>query len=1326
MTLSGTSEEQSLTIGGFSGTYTLNFNGSTTVPIAYNAPPATVQADLDALASIGGLAPVAGSVTVVQTVGIVEMQTLTEAGNGTYELIFKGSTTVPIASAATAATVQAALNALPSIAAGGGSVSVAGASPNYVVTFNGPPGSVGIFQQPLITSLNVTGTADVTPMQVLPAGTGINTITFGPPITGLTGNGVPIVVTTASTAGLVNGQTITITGVAGNTAANGTWAVSNVTPTTFQLVGALGNGVWTANTGSWSGGGLGIFQQPAITVLATTGTAAVTQTEVVVGTGVYTVAFGGSLVHTQLPLAALGIGGMTATENQAQLNNPFLGKGISQILADPATGNLYVADGDGGSGHDEVQTLTIDLPDSPPFSHNPTSALNPFDFTITFNGATTAQIPYTDELNPAPDTTDALLIQNALDALPTIGGVGGFVIVTPPPAQPSGTITDAAGSPIVITTLSTAGLNNGDQVTIMGVTGDTNANGTYNITNVTPTSFQLQGGFFHHGGGPNSNGVYTGGGTWQEQPGHGQPNNVFTVTFEGNLALNTEPLMTTNQPVPGPMIPPPTIAVNETVRGGPLTVVNGTSGGPGVWRYENGIWDNLTDVVSNIRSTVGSLNSNDAFYGPIPAPVGTFPNTPGPDDDYRIDFPQTNATWTSLALIPDPADPNGAEVLYAALGTAQGSTQKEVDLVNGLTFNILDNGVYWSPDPAGVVANVMWYDGNPFVGTILTPPLLTPDVEQTTEFSVATGALNNALPFVGNPTVNGNIKISVVAGGTSTLATPNFDGENQGVLNGATIFALVSNVTGHLNNVYVSTDGGNDWAATGGLPATLLNANTTFTGEGQYSNSILALNTQTVYVASEDSTSNPTTGAGLVFMTNNGGLTWSDVSIDAGGNGAHTSVHSIVQNGNNLLFGTDGGIFQYNTLTGAWTDLNGDLNITQFNQVSTDASDPSVVFGAAQSNGTVESTGTPGNLVWNMSDDSEGGEMGGYQVAVDPSSNLNVYAVQTVLGSNAVARDSTDGGASWSTILNLNTTTGPLVVDPINPDRVLVGTITGGGAPDLEQSLDGPATTPGSFVDISQNLIAAMPTFGSITAIGIAGFQGAYQPDLGFPLVTDQGANTYAPGTIYLTDGTNIAVTEDDGQTWQDRSSNTILDGLGSIVQLVVDPRNSYTVYAVRSTFGNDQVFESTDAGQTWANISGNLPGVPAWSLALDPRTGNLYIGTDEGVFSSTNGGESWSVFGTALPNVAVHSLELNEVTNTLVAGTYGRGVYELNLDTTPGLEETLTLSNPTTAASTTAGAPTTYTVSFKGVTSGRWLRTPAMPARTPSTSRTRSMPCRA
>lgn len=58
-------------------------------------------------------------------------------------------------------------------------------------------------------------------------------------------NATPIVITVAG-HGLSDGDQVTITEVLGNTAANGTWVIANVTTNTFELVSSVGNGAYTS------------------------------------------------------------------------------------------------------------------------------------------------------------------------------------------------------------------------------------------------------------------------------------------------------------------------------------------------------------------------------------------------------------------------------------------------------------------------------------------------------------------------------------------------------------------------------------------------------------------------------------------------------------------------------------------------------------------------------------------------------------------------------------------------------------------------------------------------------------------------------------------------------------------------------------------------------------------------------------------------------------------------------------------------------------------------------------------------------------------------
>jgi hypothetical protein len=55
-------------------------------------------------------------------------------------------------------------------------------------------------------------------------------------------------------------------------------------------------------------------------------------------------------------------------------------------------------------------------------------------------------------------------------------------------------------------------------------------------------------------------------------------------------------------------------------------------------------------------------------------------------------------------------------------------------------------------------------------------------------------------------------------------------------------------------------------------------------------------------------------------------------------------------------------------------------------------------------------------------------------------------------------------------------------------------------------------------------------------------------------------------------------------------------------------------------------------------------------------------VGADVGVWRSTDGGASWVPYGTGLANALITDLEIQRSARKLVAGTFGRGVWEVDL----------------------------------------------------------------
>jgi hypothetical protein len=136
------------------------------------------------------------------------------------------------------------------------------------------------------------------------------------------------------------------------------------------------------------------------------------------------------------------------------------------------------------------------------------------------------------------------------------------------------------------------------------------------------------------------------------------------------------------------------------------------------------------------------------------------------------------------------------------------------------------------------------------------------------------------------------------------------------------------------------------------------------------------------------------------------------------------------------------------------------------------------------------------------------------------------------------------------------------------------------------------------------------------------------------------------------------------------------------ITSLAIDPLNPRHVFvalgsstlrpfAPPGALGNDgvatragAVYESQDAGQSFTNVSGNLPAIGAAWVAFHRR--QLVLADTVGVFASTGNVSRtrisrlrYGVLGRGLPSVSVFSLTFSPSDpDLMVAATFGRGVW--------------------------------------------------------------------
>jgi uncharacterized repeat protein (TIGR02543 family) len=147
------------------------------------------------------------------------------------------------------------------------------------------------------------------------------------------------------------------------------------------------------------------------------------------------------------------------------------------------------------------------------------------------------------------------------------------------------------------------------------------------------------------------------------------------------------------------------------------------------------------------------------------------------------------------------------------------------------------------------------------------------------------------------------------------------------------------------------------------------------------------------------------------------------------------------------------------------------------------------------------------------------------------------------------------------------------------------------------------------------------------------------------------------PGTIYLTPlWRGIYRSQDGGENWSNitDSQNLPIDWTNVLVLLAGSSGELYTA-------GYSGIFKSLDAGLNWTQINTGVT-LPVMAMAISPADpSTLFAGTQSGqVFESTNGGQSWSDISTGLPGAEIRRIALDpHDLSAVYAGTISQGLYK-------------------------------------------------------------------
>lgn len=375
-----------------------------------------------------------------------------------------------------------------------------------------------------------------------------------------------------------------------------------------------------------------------------------------------------------------------------------------------------------------------------------------------------------------------------------------------------------------------------------------------------------------------------------------------------------------------------------------------------------------------------------------------------------------------------------------------------------------------------------------------------------------------------------------------------------------------------------------------------------------------------------------------LFVSTDGGFNFAPIDPQM-----HVDHHAWVNHpfDPSIVFaGTDGGLYRSTKdgLSGTWSFLGEGIVNAELFDLSDAATSPHLLFAGSQDNGAFEYPGA--GTIWRL---KVGGDA--EMVEIDPTDD-NVRYLATQAQSSLFK--TTDGFATPPTAI-------------------------GAGLPTDWQVC--PFPWSGEYPADPQSQFLISPANPSVLLLSCGSFwRGLPWSSVFTPMPADASTVAVDASNYIYWLGTAS------GGIWASASGvnwRLLAEGHSPSVALQVDPTDPRVVFAAFRPSGQaeERVYrlvrlDNPPTAALAVDITNDLPvGVRLKSLAIDrlqPQT--IYAGTDFGVYRghSSDGGATWNwtSYKNGMPEaVDVRALEVHPTTGVMRAGTFGRGVYEVDTD---------------------------------------------------------------
>jgi len=349
-----------------------------------------------------------------------------------------------------------------------------------------------------------------------------------------------------------------------------------------------------------------------------------------------------------------------------------------------------------------------------------------------------------------------------------------------------------------------------------------------------------------------------------------------------------------------------------------------------------------------------------------------------------------------------------------------------------------------------------------------------------------------------------------------------------------------------------------------------------------------------------------------------------------------------------LIDGNDGGLNMSYDDGESWIKLNSPA-VGQFYAINVDNEKPYNVYGGLQDNGVwVGANNAREDKSWHQSgqypwEELMGGD--GMQIQIDSRDANIVYTGFQFGNYYRINRETNEQKyiqpkhTLGETPYRFNWQT-PILLSPHNQDILYLG---------------------------GNKLMRSMNKGDDFEAISDDLTNGGKKGNVAYGTLTSISESPFQFGLIYTgSDDGVVSMTKDAGGSWN-TISNTFPKDLW-VSRVMASQHKKERVYVTLNGYRWDDfkvyAFMSDDYGQTWKDISANIPMSPVNVIKEDTYNENVvYLGTDNGAYVSFDRGKLWHIFSKGLPNVAVHDIVIQPEAKDLVLGTHGRSIYKANIE---------------------------------------------------------------